>query len=64
MPIGKYYTYKCTKCEYRFTKLHSDVFLIHMKCPKCKGDIQILNSSDFTVDVQAIVSSIKDIFSK
>jgi putative FmdB family regulatory protein len=44
MPIAQYVTYKCKKCGYIFTKYQSDV-MIPVSCPKCKGEVEIINST-------------------
>jgi len=58
--IGKYYTYKCKKCGYVFTKYQSDVFF-PVICPKCGGDVEIISSSLFRNSLLEIFSKIKNL---
>jgi len=61
--IGRYYTYKCKKCGYRFTKFQSDV-LLPVLCPKCGGKVEIVSSSMTRNPLEEIVDLIKNILRK
>ena len=44
MPVGRYVTYKCKKCGYKFTKFQGDVFY-PVVCPKCGGEVEMVKIS-------------------
>lgn len=68
MPVGRYVTYKCKKCGYKFTKFVGDVLLpsdIDVRCPKCGGETEVVSTSlSPTATLGDLVESVKKIFKK
>jgi Zn finger protein HypA/HybF involved in hydrogenase expression len=64
MPIAYNVTYKCKKCNYKFTRLESDCCFFPRQCPKCGGDTEIISSSPGGISGIDLIFKILKIFFK
>jgi len=61
--IGRYYHYRCLKCGYKFIKYQSDA-LVPVICPKCKGNVEVVSSSNSLNPFGEIVDLMIDLVTK
>ncbi len=64
MPIAQYFTFKCKKCGYKFVKRRGDVITTLPKCPKCGGEVEIINVKPYKSPFDDVVILFENIFKK